>query len=164
MIRIDMTRQDTNHPDKRLRHHGRASCEVDGRCFETEGPAPIYRMATLLWLHGHRGKEFEVWDNLSPYGKPGGLAMTGRVRNWARLINGKPKFNKDALSETDFSPQERDLIARAAGRVLGATEIDSPRPDNARTGASRPSDDPDCLQDGGEPPAGLSTAQRPEAA
>ena len=164
MIRIDMTRQDTNHPDKRLRHHGRAWCEVAGRRFEVQGPAPIYKLATLLWLHGHRGKEFEVWDNLSPFGKPGGLAMTGRVRNWARLINGKPKFNKDALSETDFSPQERELVARAAGRVLDATEIDSPRPDNARTGVSRPSDGSDCLQEQDGAPAELFTAQRTEAA
>ncbi len=164
MIRINMTCQDTNHPDKRLRHQGRAWCEVDGRRFETKGPAPIYKLATLLWLYGHGGADFEVWDNLSPYGKPGGLAMTGRVRNWARLINGKPSFNKDAPFETDFSPQERDLIAQAAGQVLDATEIDSPRPDNARTGVSRPSDGPDCLQEQDGAPAELSTVQRPEAA
>ncbi len=164
MIRIDMTCQDTRHPKKRRRHHDRAWCEVDDRRFEAQGPAPIYKLTTLLWLHGHRGKEFEVWDNLSPFGKPGGLAMTGRVRNWARLINGKPKFNKDALPETDFSPQERDLIARAAGRVLDATEIDSPRPDNARTGVSRPSDGSDCLQEQDGAPAELFTAQRTEAA
>ncbi len=42
------------------------------------------------------------------------------------------------LFETDFSPLERDLIARAAGRVFDAAEIDSSRPDKARTGASRP--------------------------
>ena len=113
MIRIDMTRQDTRHPDKRLRHQGRASCEVAGRRFETEGPAPVYKLATLLWQHGHRGKEFEVWDNLSPFGNPGGLAMTGKVRNWARLINGKPKFNNNASFETDFSPQERELVGQA---------------------------------------------------
>ncbi len=163
MIRINMTRQDTNHPDKRLRHQGRAWCEVDGRRFETKGPAPIYKLTTLLWLHGHGGKEFEVWDNLSPFGNPGGLAMTGRVRNWARLINGKPKFNKDAPSEADFSPGERELIARAAGRVLDATEIDSPRPDNARTGVSRPSDGSDCLQEQDGAPAAHSTTQRTEA-
>ncbi len=164
MIRIDMICQDTRHPDKRRRHQGRAWCEVAGRRFETKGPAPIYKLATLLWLHGHHGKEFEVWDNLSPFGKPGGLAMTGKVRNWARLVKGKPKFKKDASFETDFSPQERELVARAAGRVLGATEIDSPRPDNARTGASRPSDGSDCLQEQDGAPAGLSTAQRTEAA
>ncbi len=76
MIRINLIQQDTRDPDKRKRHQGRASCEVAGRRFETEGPAPIYRMATLLWLHGHGGADFEVWDDRSPFGKPGGLAMT----------------------------------------------------------------------------------------
>ena len=66
-----------------------------------------------------------MWDNLSPFGNPGGLAMTGKVRNWARLINGKPKFNKDARSETDFSPQERELVARAAGRVSRGAPVAS---------------------------------------
>jgi hypothetical protein len=164
MIRIDMIQQDTRHPKKRLRHYGRAWCEVDGCRFETKGPAPIYKLATLLWLHGHGGAEFEVWDNLSPFGKPGGLAMTGRVRNWARLINGKPKFKKDALSETDFSPQERDLIARAAGRVLDAAEIDSPRPDNARTDATRPSGDPTCPRGDDESSTGIVGARASEAA
>ncbi len=55
MIQINMTCQDTRHPKKRLRHYGRAWCEVDGRRFETEGPAPIYKLATLLWLHDHHG-------------------------------------------------------------------------------------------------------------
>ena len=41
MIHIDMIRQDTNHPNQRLRHHSRASCEVGGRCFEAKGPAVV---------------------------------------------------------------------------------------------------------------------------
>ena len=86
MIRIDMTRQDTRHPDKRRRHQGRASCEVAGRRFEAEGPAPIYKLATLLWLHGHGGGRFEVHDDRSPFGNPGGLAMRGQVRNWASVL------------------------------------------------------------------------------
>ena len=68
MFRIDMIRQDTNHRDKRRRHQGRASCDVVGRRFEAQGPAPIYKLVTLLWLHGHRGEEFEVWDDVSPFG------------------------------------------------------------------------------------------------
>ena len=164
MIRIDMTRQDTRHPNRRRRHQGRAICELANRRFETKGPAPIYKLTTLLWLYGHGGADFEVHDDISPTGKPGGLAMTGRVRNWARLINGKPKFNNNASFETDFSPQERELVARAAGRVLDAAEIDSPRPDNARTGVSRPSEGSDCLQEQDGAPAALSTAQRTEAA
>ena len=139
MIRIQMIRSNTRHPDKRRRHQGRACCEVAGQRFETHGPSPIYRMATLLWLHGHGAVEFEVHDDVSPTGKPGGLAMCGKVRNWARLVNGKPTFDKDALSELDFSPHERGLIARAAG---SAAEIDSPRPDNDRTAAISPPDGP----------------------
>ncbi len=94
MIRIEMICQDTRHPDKRKRHHGRASCEVAGRRFEATGPAPIYRIATLLWLHGHSGAEFEVWDDLSPFGKPGGLAMRGKVRNWAYLVREQPSAGR----------------------------------------------------------------------
>ena len=117
MIRVQMIQQDTRHPDKRCRHPGRANCEVARRRFETEGSVSIYKLTTLLWLHGGGGAEFEVWDDLSPTGKPGGLAMTGRVRNWARLVNGKPSFDKDAPHDVDYSPHERDLIARAAGNV-----------------------------------------------
>ncbi len=43
----------------------RAICEVADRRFETQGPAPIYKLVTLLWLNGHRGARFEVWDDLS---------------------------------------------------------------------------------------------------
>ncbi len=139
MIRVQMIRQDTRHPDRRRRHQVRASCEVAGRRFEAQGPAPVYKLTTLLWLHGHGGAGFEVWDDRSPTGKPGGLAMRGRVRNWARLLNGKPTFGKDAPCETDFSSGVRDVVAQAAGRV---TETDSPRPENARTAATHPSDGP----------------------
>ncbi len=104
MIRIDMIRPDTRHPDKRRRHLGRAWCEVANRRFETRGPAPIYKLATLLWLHGHGGTDFEVYDDLSPFGNPGGLAMRGKVRTWVRLAKGKPKFDKDAPSDVEFSP------------------------------------------------------------
>ncbi len=155
MIRIDMIRQDTRHPARRRCHPSRARCEVSGRRFEAQGPAPIYKLTTLLWLHGHGGEEFEVWDDVSPTGRSGGLAMTGRVRNWARLVNGKPVFDKDAPSETDFSLHERDLIAQAAGRVVDLTETDSPRPENARTGATRPSDGPEYPQERDRAPAAV---------
>ena len=131
MIRIDLTR-----------HAFRARCELDGRRYEAAGSPSVSKIVTLLNLHGHGGAHFEVWDDVSPFGKPGGLALRGRVRNWARLVKGKPKFNKDASPETDFSPIERKLIGRASGRVSDAAEIDSSRPDNARTGASRPSGGP----------------------
>ncbi len=164
MIRIDLTRQDTNHPDKRLRHQGRAWCEVADRRFEAEGPAPVYKLATLLWLRGHRDKEFEVRDDFSPFGNPGGLAMTGKVRNWARLVKGKPSFDRQAKPAPEFTPDEVDLIAHAAGLVSDVARTDSPAPGNARTDASRPSDGADHPQEQDGAPAGLSTAQRTEAA
>ena len=134
MIRSDTRHLNRRHLNRRRGHQGQASCEVAGRRFEAEAPAPIYKLATLLWLHGHGGAAFEVWDDRSPTGNPGGLAMRGRVRNWARLVKGKPKFDKGAPSETDFSSGKRDMVAQATGRV---TETDSPRPENARTSADR---------------------------
>ena len=137
MIRIDLTRKYSNHPDHKKRHPSRVHCEVAGRRYETAGSAPIYKLSTLLWLHGHRDEHFEVWDDRSPSGKPGGLAMRGRLRNWARLVKGEPIFTKDAPFEADFSPQDRDLIARAAGQVVDVGHMDSPRPENGRPARSR---------------------------
>ena len=161
MICINMTRQGTRHPDKSRRHQGRASCEVAGRRFEAQGPAPVYKLATLLWLHGHGGADFEVWDDVSPFGKPGGLAMRGKVRNWARLVKGKPTFGKDAPCEMDFSSGERDMVAQAAGRV---TETDSPRPENARTARSHPLDGPEHPQGQDDASTGVVGPQTPVAA
>ncbi len=56
MIRIDLIQQNSNHPDRRKRHPSRASCEVADRRYETVGPAPVYKIVTLLWLHGHDGE------------------------------------------------------------------------------------------------------------
>ncbi len=164
MIRFDMIRQDTRHPDKRHRHQGWAICEVAGRRFEAKGPAPIYKLATLLWLHGHVGEHFEVWDDLSPFGNPGGLAMRGRVRNWARLVKGKPVFDKDAPSAVDFSSHDRMLVAQAAGRVVDLTETDSVRPENARTAPSAPSDGPDHIPGPDRASTRVSGARPPEVA
>ena len=163
-IRIDMIRQNSNHPDKRCRHQGRAGCEVAGRRFEAQGPAPIYKLATLLWLHGHGGEEFEIWDDCLPIGGPGGLAITGRVRNWARMVKGKPVFDKGAPPEVDFSSHDRSLVAQAAGRVVGLTETDSARPENARTGPSHSSDDLDHPQGEDGASTGVVGARTPEAA
>ncbi len=76
-------------------------------------------------------------------------------------MNGKPKLDKDAPPETDSSPHELDLIARAAGSVA---EIDSPRPDNGRTATITPLDSPIYAQDGDRTNTGLSWPQTPEAA
>ncbi len=164
MTCVNMTCQDTRHPDKRRRHQGRAICEVAGQRFEARSRGLVYKLSTLLWLHGHGGEEFEVYDDLSPFGNPGGLAMTGRVRNWARFANGKPVFNKDAPSETDFSPHERDLIVRAAGRVVDLTGTDSPRPEYARTGANHHLDGPEYSQERDRALAAVTGAHTSDAA
>ncbi len=164
MIRAQMIRSDTRHPDKRRRHQGRASCEVAGRRFEAEGPAPIYKLATLLWLHGHGGADFEVWDDRSPSGKSGGLAMRGRVRNWARLVKGKPNFTRKAKPDTDFMPDEREVIGRAAGTVVGVVETPPPSGLSAAVCATRPSDGPEYPQERDRAPASLVTAPRREVA
>ncbi len=59
--------------------------------------------------------------------------MLSSLRNWSRLVRGKPVFDKDAPSEVEFLSYERDLIARAAGSVV---EIGSARPENAGTAAA----------------------------
>ena len=67
------------------------------------------------------------------------------------------------LFETDFSPLERDLIARAAGRVFDAAGIDSPAAGNARTGASRPSGYPNHPQEQDRAPDAPAAARGVEA-
>ena len=164
MIHIDMTRQDTRHPDKHRRHAGRASCHVASRRFEAQGPAPIYKLATLLWLHGHGGETFEVWDDRSPFGKPGGLAMTGRVRNWVRLVNGKPKFDQKALHDPDFTPAESNVVAEAAGRVTGTPQRVPSSGDNAHTAPISPLHGPDYPQERDRACTRRSWPRTPEAA
>ncbi len=102
---FQMTRYVIRAPSREAKTR-RASCEIAGRRFETQGPAPIYKITTLLWLHGHGGADFEIWDDLSPFGKPGGLAMRGRVQNWARLIYDKPNFGRGA-SMHPFAPSRK---------------------------------------------------------
>jgi len=164
MVLIDMTQQNTNHPDRCRCHQGRAICEVAGRRFETEGPAPVYKLTTLLWLHGHRGKEFEVWDDVSPFGKPGGLAMTGRVRNWAsfQTPKGMPMFRMKSQLNPDFTPEQRATAAKAAGVVV-SMGADS-RATFAPGCATSPSDGPEYPQERDRVSTGLVAAPRPKAA
>ena len=164
MIRIDMLRQDTNHPDRRRRHQGRASCEVAGRRFEAEGPAPIYKLTTLLWLHGHGGVGFEVWDDRNPFGKPGGLALRGRVRNWALLVKGKPNFTRKAKPDSDFMPDEREVIARAAGTVVDLAGVPAAGGFPGAVCVTRPSDGPDSPPTIDGHSTGVAAAQRPKTA
>ena len=163
MIRIELIRQNDNHSDRKKRHPSRASCEVDGQRYETTGSAPIYKIVTLLWLHGHAGQPFEVWDDLDPFGKPGGLALTGRVRNWARLVKGKPGFNRQAKSEENFAPKERISVAQAAGTVTDLMKSAPPAVEQARTARSRPSDGPTHLSATEQPRAGVVIPRKSEA-
>ncbi len=164
MIYIDMTRQDTRHPDRRRRHQGRASCEVAGRRFEAEGPAPIYKLTTLLWLHGHGGVGFEVWDDVSPFGKPGGLALRGRVRIWALLAKGKPSFTRKAKPDSDFMPDEREVIARAAGTVVDMAGVPAASGLPGAVCVTRPADGPEHSQGQDDASAGVVGPQTPVAA
>ncbi len=142
MIRISMIRRDPWHPDKSRRGHSRAWCEVAGRRYEAEGPAPIYKLSTLLWLHGHGGEHFEIWADVSPTGKPGGLAMTGRVRNWAKLVNGKPSFERKVTAKPDFTQAQRETVTKAAGQIVDLPQRVPPSGEQARTGITRPPDSP----------------------
>ncbi len=164
MIRINMIRQDTNDRDKRRRHQGRASCEIAGHRFETVGPAPIYKLVTLLWLHGHGGERFEVYDDVSPFGKPGGLAMRGRVRNWASFEtpNGKPMFRMKSQPDPDLTPEQRATVSKAAGVVV-SMDADS-RGTFAPGCATSPSDGPEYPRKEDGASTRVVTAHTPEAA
>lgn len=83
---------------------------------------------------------------MSPTGRPDGLAMAGRVRNWAPISNGRPVFTKDAKPDPSFTPHEQKLVARTAGQVMELAEQGSSRAYKARTYATRPSDDPEYPQ------------------
>ncbi len=114
------------------------------------------------WCHG--GADFEVWDDVSPFGKPGGLAMRGKVRNWARLVNGKPKFDRKAVPNPDFTSAERSVVAEAAGRVTDTPQRVPSSGDQARTVPISRMEDPEYRHEKEEAPAPVSTAHTPEAA
>ncbi len=127
-------------------------------------PGTIYRIATLLWLHGHGGEEFEVWDDVSPFGKPGGLAMRGQVRNWSSFEtpNGKPMFRMKSQPDPDFTPEQRATAAKAAGVVV-SLDADS-RGTFAPGRATSPSDGPEYPQKEDGASTRVLTAHTPEAA
>ena len=163
MIRIDMIRHNDNHPDRRKRHPSQASCEVDGQRYETTGPAPIYKLTTLLWLHGHGGEKFEAHDNVSPTGRPGGLAMRGKVRNWASFETpkGMPMFRMKSMPDPDFTLEQRATVAKAAGVVVSCDADSRETPSPGR--ATRPSDDLGCPEERDGPSAGVIIARSPGA-
>ncbi len=164
MFRFSLLCQDTRHPEKRRRHAGRANCQVADRRFETRGPAPIYKLVSLLWLHGYGGADFEVWDDLSPFGRPGGLAMRGRVRNWASFEtpNGKPMFRMKSKPDPDFGPEQRAAVAKAAGVVMSCDAVsrDTPEPGCASRLPGGPGHPPER----DDASTGISTARTTEAA
>ncbi len=74
---------------------------------------------------------------VSPTGRPDGLAMAGRVRNWAPISNGRPVFTKDAKLDSSFTAHEQRLVARAAGQVSSLprrTRQDPTKPVHAKLG------------------------------
>jgi hypothetical protein len=86
------------------------------------------------------------------------------VRNWARLVKGKVTFDRQAKPAAEFTPNDVDLIARAAGRVSDVAEIDSLAPGNARTAPVSVRDDPEYPRMEGEASTRLFTAHTPKAA
>ena len=121
-------------------------------------------MVTLLWLHGHGGAAFEVYDDLSPTGKPGGLAMRGKVRNWANLETpkGMPMFRMKSKPDPDFTPEQRASVAKAAG-VVDSCDADSRLP-FAPGCATRLPDGPRHPKKQDDAPAAIVGAHTPEAA
>ncbi len=164
MIQINLTRQNINHPDHRKRHPSWASCEVGGWRYDTTGPGLIYKLSTLLWLHGHGGEHYEVWDDRDPFGNLGGLALRGPVRNWARLGKGKLSFERRAAPTADFAPDERKAIAQSAGVVTDLVGGVPPAVGEADTGRSHPLDGPDYPQGQDRPSTGVVGARVPKAA
>ncbi len=120
----------------------RCWCGVATMASLTKSKLAIHKIVTLLWLHGHGGEHFEVWDDVSPFGKPGGLAMRGRVRNWASFEtpNGKPMFRMKSQPDPDFTPEQRAPVAKAAGVVVSCDAVS--RDTHTPGCASSPSDGP----------------------
>ncbi len=120
-------------------------------------------MATLLWLHGHGGEAFEVWDDLSPFGSSGGLAMRGKMRNWASFEtpNGKPIFRMKSQPDPDITPEQRATVAMAAGVVVSRDAVS--RGTFAPGCATPPSDGPEYPQNEDGASTRVSTARSTEA-
>ena len=119
LIRIELTMAVTSCPREEWQP-SRARCVVDGKAYETEGPASIFKIVTLL------DQGFEVFDNQSPFGSPGGLALTGQVRSYMR-----DDLRRDGISWTDG--------IRVPPRNLSREVI--PAPPTGATAPSRSFDD-----------------------
>ncbi len=110
------------------------------------------------------GAAFEVWDDVSPFGKPGGLAMTGRVRSWASFETprGMPMFRMKSKPDPDLTLEQRAAVAKAAGVVV-SWDADSRETLSPGCTAS-PSDGPEYPQKEDGASTRVSTARTPEAA
>ncbi len=101
---------------------------------------------------------------MSPTGRPGGLAMRGRVRTWASFDTpkGMPMFRMKSKPDPDFTPEQHAAVAKAAGVVISCDAVsrDTPTPGCA----SSPSDGPRHPLEQDDAPTGVSTAHTPEAA
>ena len=86
------------------------------------------------------------------------------MRNWARLVNGKSKFDRKAVPNPDFTSAERCVVAEAAGRVTDTPQRVPSSGDQARTVPISRKEDSECRHEKEEAPAPVSTTHIPEAA
>jgi hypothetical protein len=100
--------------------------------------------------------------DVSPFGKPGGLAMTGHVRNWAGFKGkGKLSFTARSKPRPTFTSDELALIATVAGNV---SKIAPPGLPEEPHSAISPSDGRGHYPAALDGAHGAPAAARPEAA
>ena len=63
---------------------------------------------------------------MSPTGKPGGLAMRGKVRNWAYLVRGKPSFTRKMQPDPDSTGSRFGKAGSTTGAVAGSLIAPAP--------------------------------------
>lgn len=63
---------------------------------------------------------------MSPTGKPGGLAMRGKVRNWAYLVRGKPSFTRKTQPDPDSTGSRFGKAGSTIGAVAGGLIAPAP--------------------------------------
>ena len=108
--------------------------------------------------------DFRLWlqaDIQSPEIEVCSYPNTGHSAKVRRATSETASPTELGSSEVVLSPQERDLIAIAAGNVA---EIDSARPENAHTTPSHPSDDLDHRLEQDPASTRVSSARSSEAA
>ncbi len=73
--------------------------------------------------------------------------MRGKVRNWARLAKGTPRFDRKAQNDPELTPDEKNVVAEAAGRVKELPPRVRPSGDQPPTASNSLQDDPNCLRE-----------------